>query len=561
MTEVTEAAAAAEPAPPSADSTTPSVRPTSRPRPAEPHIELHGVHVSYPGAPNEALAGIDLQIPAGQYACILGGNGSGKSTLLQLMNALALPSAGEVRVFGVNTSEEGAALAIRSRCTSVFQHPEDQMVTSIVADDVAFGPENLCVPQPEIASRVDASLEAVCMSEHALSDPADLSGGQTQRVAIAGALAMEPKILLLDEPCAMLDTQGRSSIRAIVNALRKRGITIVHVTHFMDDALDADRVLVLEQGRIAFDGTAAEAFARDERVQALHLEVPRKPAEILRVAAGRAVAPTSGDPSVTFNRVSFSYAAARNPRRRRGLFGGRNRAEGSVATPLALEDLSFQAFPGTLTALVGQTGSGKSTTAELACALKLPLAGTVRICGVDTADLNHRSDIRRHVGYVSQLPERQLFAETVFDDVAFGPRNMNMPEDEVRSRVCEALASVNLTPTDELLARSPFSLSGGQQRSVALAGVLATRQDVLVLDEPMAGLDPDGRRHVRDLLRALKRAGSTLIMVTHSMEDVAELADHVIVLERGRALLSGSPAEVLPTLFEPEEVSPRGDSR
>ena len=281
----------------------------------------------------------------------------------------------------------------------------------------------------------------------------------------------------------------------------------------------------------------------------------------MRVAAGRAVAPTSGDPSVTFDRVSFSYAAARNPRRRRGLFGGRNRAKGSVATPLALEDLSFQAFPGTLTALVGQTGSGKSTTAELACALKLPLAGTVRICGMDTADLNHRSDIRRHVGYVSQLPERQLFAETVFDDVAFGPRNMNMPEDEVRSRVCEALASVNLTPTDELLARSPFSLSGGQQRSVALAGVLAMRQDVLVLDEPMAGLDPDGRRRVRNLLRALKHAGSTLIMVTHSMEDVAELADHMIVLERGRAPLSGSPAEVLPTLFEPEEVSPRGDSR
>ena len=561
MTEVTEATAAVERATPSTDSTTPSAHPASRPQPAGPHIELRDVHVSYPSAPNEALAGINLEIPAGQYVCILGGNGSGKSTLLQLMNALALPSAGEARVFGVNTSEEGAALAIRSQCASVFQHPEDQMVTSIVADDVAFGPENLCVPQPEIASRVDASLKAVCMSEHSLSDPADLSGGQIQRVAIAGALAMEPKILLLDEPCAMLDTQGRSSIRAIVNALHKRGITIVHVTHFMDDALDADRVLVLEQGRIAFDGTAAEAFACDERVQALHLEAPRKPAEILRVAAARAVAQTSGDPSITFDRVSFSYAAARNPRRRRGLFGGRNRAEGSVAAPLALEDLSFQAFPGTLTALVGQTGSGKSTTAELACALKLPLSGTVRICGVDTADLDRRSDIRQHVGYVSQLPERQLFAETVFDDVAFGPRNMHMPEDEVRSRVCEALASVNLTPTDELLARSPFSLSGGQQRSVALAGVLAMRQDVLVLDEPMAGLDPDGRRHVRDLLCALKRAGTTLIMVTHSMEDVAELADHVIVLERGRALLSGSPAKVLPTLLEPEGVSPHGDSR
>lgn len=544
-----------------AEAATPSTHPASRPQLAGPHIELHGVHVSYPNAHSEAIAGIDLEIPTGQYVCVLGGNGSGKSTLLQLINALALPSTGEVRVFGMDTSEKDAPLAIRSRCASVFQHPEDQMVTSIVADDVAFGPENLCVPQPEIASRVEGSLKAVGMLDHSQSDPTDLSGGQTQRVAIAGALAMEPEILLLDEPCAMLDTQGRSSIRAIVNALRKRGITIVHVTHFMDDAMDADRVLVLKRGRIAFDGAAAKAFSDVALVRELGLEIPRKPAEILGIAGARAISPTFGDPCVTFDRVSFSYADARNPRRRRGIFGKRSRAEKAIAAPLALEGLSFRAFPGTLTALVGQTGSGKSTTAELACALKLPRSGTVRICGVDTADLKRRADIRRHVGYVSQLPERQLFAETVFDDVAFGPRNIHMPEEEVRSLVREALSSVNLVPTDELLARSPFSLSGGQQRSVALAGVLAMRQDVLVLDEPMAGLDPEGRRHVRDLLRALKRAGTTLIMVTHDMEDVAELADHVIVLERGRTLTSGSPAEVLPALLVPEGVGGRGDSR
>ncbi len=531
------------------------------PRPVDPLIELRGVHVSYPNARGEALSGIDLEVPTGQYVCILGGNGSGKSTLLQLINALALPSAGEVRVLGMSTSDEGAPLAIRSRCASVFQHPEDQMVTSIVADDVAFGPENLCVPQPEIENRVDASLRAVGMLEYSQSDPTDLSGGQTQSVAIAGALAMKPEILLLDEPCAMLDARSRSDIRGIVDTLRRRGITIVHVTHFMEDALDADRVLVLEQGRIAFDGTAAEAFTDAERVRALGLEAPRRPAEILEIATERTASPTAGDPRVTFDRVSFSYTGACNPRRRRGPFGRRERPERDISAPLALEELSFRAFPGTLTALVGQTGSGKSTTAELACALKLPLSGAVHICGVDTADLDRRTDIRRHVGYVSQLPERQLFAETVFDDIAFGPRNMHMPEDEVRSRVCEALASVNLAPTDELLARSPFALSGGQQRSVALAGVLAMRQDVLVLDEPMAGLDPEGRRHVRDLLRALKCAGTTLIMVTHGMEDVAELADHVIVLERGRALLSGSPAEVLPALFEFKGVSPHGDSR
>lgn len=543
-------------------------------------IELHGVHAAYPGARTEAIAGIDLEIPAGQYVCVLGGNGSGKSTLLQLMNALVPPSAGRVRVFGLETAGEGNPIAIRSRCASVFQHPEDQMVTSIVADDVAFGPENLCVPQPEIARRVDAALEATGMGEFAQSDPADLSGGQMQRVAIAGALAMEPEILLLDEPCAMLDARGRADVRAIIGRLSARGITIVHVTHFMEDALDADRAIVLERGRIAFDGMPERAFSDEGRVRALGLEAPCEPRRILdamkaRSASSRAVPPASsrtavdpdlaflGEPSVVFDGVSFSYATARNPRKRRGgvLGGGKRTEDAPPMAPLAVSDLSFQAFPGTLTALVGRTGSGKSTTAELACALKLPLSGTVRICGVDTADLNRRSDIRRHVGYVSQLPERQLFAETVFEDVAFGPRNLGLSDDEVSTRVHDALASVNLDPTDELLTRSPFSLSGGQQRGVALAGVLAMRQDVLVLDEPMAGLDPAGRRHVRAILHDLKRAGSTLIMVTHSMEDVAELAEQVIALDRGRTVASGTPEQVLPALLDAGEVGGHGSSR
>ncbi len=570
-----------------ANSTAPSdtKRPARLARNISPaQIELHGVHAAYPGARTEAIAGIDLEIPAGQYVCVLGGNGSGKSTLLQLMNALVPPSAGRVRVFGLETAGEGNPIAIRSRCASVFQHPEDQMVTSIVADDVAFGPENLCVPQPEIARRVDAALEATGMGEFAQSDPADLSGGQMQRVAIAGALAMEPEILLLDEPCAMLDAQGRADVRAIIGRLSARGITIVHVTHFMEDALDADRAIVLERGRIAFDGMPERAFSDEGRVRALGLEAPCEPRRILDAmkarsavspASSRAVPPASsraavdpdlaflGEPSVVFDGVSFSYATARNPRKRRGgvLGGGKRTEDAPPMAPLAVSDLSFRAFPGTLTALVGRTGSGKSTTAELACALKLPLSGTVRICGVDTADLNRRSDIRRHVGYVSQLPERQLFAETVFEDVAFGPRNLGLSDDEVSTRVRDALASVNLDPTDELLTRSPFSLSGGQQRGVALAGVLAMRQDVLVLDEPMAGLDPAGRRHVRAILHDLKRAGSTLIMVTHSMEDVAELAEQVIALDRGRTVASGTPEQVLPALLDAGEVGDHGSSR
>lgn len=519
-------------------------------------IQLTHVHLAYPGSQTEALADVSLSIPTGQHVCVLGGNGSGKSTLLQLVNVLALPTSGAVHVAGIDTREPGRALEIRSRTASVFQHPEDQMVTSIVADDVAFGPENLRIAQPEIASRVDAALAAVGMKDRARSDPSDLSGGQVQRVAIAGALAMEPDILLLDEPCAMLDVEGRESVRTIIRNLRARGMTILHVTHFMEDAQEADRAIVLKRGRVAFDGTPSALFSQPDLVNELGLEMPGSRSETgaqgndvaTDVAApGIAIPDAPVDPSLVFEHVSFSYERAANPRkrtRRRALFGRRGAVDAPRSEragkadmqkhPLAVEDLSFEARPGTITALIGHTGSGKSTTAELACALKLPTAGAVRVGGIDTADLARRRELRGLVGYVAQLPERQLFAETVFDDVAFGPRNLGLVPREVEARVHEALRSVNLAPTDALLTSSPFALSGGQQRSVALAGVLAMKQPILVLDEPMAGLDPAGRAHVRALLKQLRRQGTTLLMVTHSMEDVAELADQVIALDGGR---------------------------
>lgn len=519
-------------------------------------IQLTHVHLAYPGSQTEALADVSCSIPTGQHVCILGGNGSGKSTLLQLVNVLALPTSGAVHVAGIDTREPGRALEIRSRTASVFQHPEDQMVTSIVADDVAFGPENLHIAQPEIAARADAALAAVDMKDRAQSDPSDLSGGQVQRVAIAGALAMEPDILLLDEPCAMLDVEGRESVRTIIRNLRSRGMTILHVTHFMEDAQEADRAIVLKRGRVAFDGTPSALFSQPNLVNELGLEMPGSRSETgaqgndvaTDVAApGIAIPDAPVDPSLVFEHVSFSYERAANPRkrtRRRALFGRRGTVDAprseraGKATvqkhPLAVEDLSFEARPGTITALIGHTGSGKSTTAELACALKLPTAGAVRVGGIDTADLARRRELRGLVGYVAQLPERQLFAETVFDDVAFGPRNLGLAPREVEARVHEALRSVNLAPTDALLTSSPFALSGGQQRSVALAGVLAMKQPILVLDEPMAGLDPAGRAHVRALLKQLRRQGTTQLMVTHSMEDVAELADQVIALDGGR---------------------------
>ena len=519
-------------------------------------IDFDEVRFAYPGAGEEAVRGVTLRIPRGEHVCILGGNGSGKSTLARLMNALLVPTGGQARVLGMIVDGDlEQALEIRRRAAMVFQYPDDQMVTSVVADDIAFGPENLGVPPEEIARRVDAALEAVGMTEYAQADPADLSGGQRQRVAIAGALAMEPEVLILDEPAAMLDVRGRQAIQRVLGGLSERGITIVHITHFMDDALDASRVIVLDHGMVALDGTPDEVFSQREAIRALGLELPFE-LRLEDALPGVTQAPGTGHtapapvpaaaPAIAFDHVSFSYADAQHPHRRTGLLarlGVRPRRRMPRAAD-TLRDVSFTVPAGSLTALIGRTGSGKSTTAELACALKLPNTGSVRVGGIDSADEARRDDLRAQVGYVAQLPERQLFAETVFDDIAFGPRNLGLSAEEVERRVFGALDAVGLSPTPDLLERSPFALSGGQRRAVAIAGVLAMQPRVLVLDEPMAGLDPQARRRMRALMLALKDAGTTLFVITHDMDDVAELADHAVALDHGVVVAEGSPRMV-----------------
>ena len=555
---------------------------------SSPIIQLENVYLAYPAAqPVQALRGVTLRIEKGEHVCVLGSNGSGKSSLIQLLNALILPSSGTVKIMGKSTLDPAGAAEIRTRAAMVFQHPEDQMTTSIVADDVAFGPENLGVPHQQIVQRVEAALDAVGMSHLAQADPADLSGGQKQRVAIAGALAMDPQILLLDEPAAMLDTQGRQAIQQIVESLKRRGITVVHVTHFMDDALLADRVIVLDHGSIALDGTPKQVFSHHEQIDRLGLELPfamrlsrrlleagldvpltadenelagslaskalatplpAVPGNAARNHGSEAGQPLAGvNPAIAFHGVSYSYALASSARKKRRRHLLHRLSKPQPTGPLALEDVEFCLSPGSLTALVGHTGSGKSTSVELACALKIPLEGTVEVNGIDTADLDLRPRLRKEIGYVSQLPERQLFAQTVYDDVAFGPRNLGLDEGQVKDRVMRALAATGLEPSEALLLRSPFALSGGQQRCVALAGILSMRQPVLVLDEPMAGLDPRGREHIRALLQALKNQGTALLVVTHSMDDVAELADRLIVLDHGRVVADGSPRRVFTT--------------
>jgi energy-coupling factor transporter ATPase len=523
-------------------------------------------HVTLAYGDLRALDNISLDVHQGERLCVLGANGSGKSTLASVICGLLAPDAGEVTLVGEKVFTAGAAdfdayRRARRKLGLVFQNPEDQIVTSVVEEDVAFGPENLGLPPERIEHLVRRELHRVAMERYAKADPARLSGGQRQRVTIAGALAMEPRVLVLDEPSSSLDVRGRRSVMKVVEKLRGVGCTVVHVTHFMDEALGADRVMVLDHGHIALVGTPQEVFSHVEEVRDLGLEEPfagRLSSQLRergldvswtcdedalladlarrtsghrsgRAAAAPGTAPhTAAAPVVRAEDMRFSYEQSRRRRRR------------ADAAPAALDGVTLDVPRGAHVALVGQTGSGKSTLLRLIAALEVPDQGSIEVDGISTADRRERRRLHGRVGYVMQRPERQLFAETVAQDVAYGPSNLGLSPSEVDQRVKRALDLVGLAGKDDA---SPFQLSGGQQRLCALAGILAMEPDLLVLDEPTAGLDPRGRRKLRRILDGLNATGTTLVEVTHAMEDAAR-ADLVAVLDDGRVVLTGTPAQV-----------------
>lgn len=243
-------------------------------------IEISGLHFSYPSdgetEPAEVLKGIDLTIKEGEFVAVLGHNGSGKSTLAQHINAILLPTEGKVVVGGIDTADESRLFELRQRAGMVFQNPDNQIVSSVVEEDVAFALENLGVPYEEMRRRVDESLKAVNMYDYRQHSPSQLSGGQKQRIAIAGIIAMQPKCIILDEPTAMLDPQGRREVMATIKKMnREQGITIVLITHYMDEAAQCDRVVVMDKGTVALDDTPREVFSHVERVMEIGLDVPQ----------------------------------------------------------------------------------------------------------------------------------------------------------------------------------------------------------------------------------------------------------------------------------------------
>jgi energy-coupling factor transport system ATP-binding protein len=433
-----------------------------------------------------------------------------------------------------------------------------------VEEDVAFGPENLGVPRPELRQRVDWALDTVEMQAYRHRAPHLLSGGQKQRVAIAGILAMKPQVLVLDESTALLDPLGREQVLRIARRLNDEGTTIIAVTHFMREAALADRVIVLENGSMALQGTPRQVFSQSERLRELQLDVP----EITQLAQ-RLHARDAAFPADVLTVDEFVETVARDERREARGEGPSNHPttqqpndlttqpviaihnleytylRGTPLESVALRGVDLTIGRGEIIGIIGHTGSGKSTLIQHLNALLRPQRGEVRVLDQDTGDrkLDTRA-LRRRVGLVFQFPEAQLFERYVGDDVAFGPWQMGLRGEELRAQVREAMDAVGL-PFDAFKDRPLYSLSGGERRRAALAGVLAIKPEILVLDEPTAGLDPRGHKDILARLIKLQRdAKMTLVIVSHNMEDIARLCDRVYVVADGRSILSGTPREV-----------------
>ena len=522
-----------------------------------------------------AIDEVNLDIEPGQFIAILGHNGSGKSTLAKHMNAILVPSGGTMWVDGKDTKEEENLWDVRQTAGMVFQNPDNQIIGTVVEEDVGFGPENLGVPTEEIWQRVEKSLSAVGMIEYRHHSPNKLSGGQKQRVAIAGVVAMCPKCIVLDEPTAMLDPNGRKEVLRTVEELRKREhVTVILITHYMEEVIGADRVIVMDQGHVVMDGTTREIFSQVELLKKYRLDVP----QVTMLAHGlkqRGLDIKEG--ILTTNELIEALEKAGDWRQnQKKTYVGHAEtvvkkekkenpilklehieyvySSGTAYEKRALKDINLDIYEGEFVGVIGHTGSGKSTMIQHLNGLMKATSGALYYNGENIYDEKYNlRQLRNNVGLVFQYPEHQLFEIDVLTDVCFGPKNQELTEEECKKRAIEALELVGLS--EKYYDTSPFDLSGGQKRRVAIAGVLAMRPKVLVLDEPTAGLDPKGRDEILDQIAYLqKERNLTVILVSHSMEDIAKYVDRIVVMNKGRKMYDGEPKEVFAHYKELEKV-------
>ncbi len=508
------------------------------------------------------LNGLSLEIGESESIAVIGPNGSGKSTLARCLNGLIVPQSGRILVDGMDTADPGNKWKVHQRAGMIFQNPDNQLVSTTVEREVAFGLENLGLPTPEIHERVAWALDRFHMSKYRQYPPHRLSGGEKQRLAIASVSAMRPRYLICDEPTSSLDPGDRQDILGLLMSIvDEYRMSVVFITQSPEEAARMDRIVLVADGEVVASGTPETVYLDSTGLARHGLEAPlaKRLSDALRTRGVQVPAGTV-HPESLVHWLSEQRPASRADRVLETIPPGetntpdRPRSSVSPARPpiiefdqvshtyspgtsleiSALRDVTVQVFPGECVALTGPNGSGKSTMIQHLNRLLKAESGTIRVEGVDvSASETDLGKLRQKVGLVFQFPETQLFEETVFDDVGFGPRQMGVEESEIPGMVSRALERVNLDPS-RFSGRHPLSLSGGEKRRAAIAGILVMEPSVLALDEPTSGLDPQSVRQVETVFKSFNETGATLFLITHDMDLISRLADRILVMENGR---------------------------
>ena len=456
-------------------------------------ISVKNLKFSYSASKIKAIDDISLSIEKGEYVAILGNNGSGKSTLARLL-------------FGFLEATEGTIEIAQSEKPIGFvqQNPKYQIIAGTVEKDTAFGPENLGLPEVEIKTRTQNCLKQVELLEKASEKTKALSLGQTQKLALSGILALEPDLLILDEAVSMIDPITRRQILELLEKLNKNGTTIIHISHDLDEAFMAKRIIAMDDGKIIFDGEKEEFRNEQTILNKIFYDFDLNVYN--RKLQKKQESQTEKEVSLVFENINFEY---------------------KKDSPV-LKNISLAFEKGTITAVMGKSGSGKSTLFEVGSSLLQQSSG--KIYSIAKPSL------------AFQDAESALFESVAADDVAYGPENLGLQGKELRTRVKESMDVCSI-PFDKYKDRSIQNMSGGEKRKLALAGIIAMDSPIIFFDEPGAALDPKSRGQFFGLLQKLSQQGKTIIFSTHRMEE-AMAADRIIRLHDGKLSSDSNPVKI-----------------
>ena len=513
-------------------------------------ILFKNVAFTYAGSTTPALQDINLQIKTGEIVLITGPAGSGKTTLCSCINGL-VPHyhegelIGDVTIGSYNTRKVRVG-GLASVVGMVFQDPESQLVTNSVADEVAFGPENLGIPRAEINERVEKALRATRMTGYEEREPHSLSGGEQQACVIAATYSMHPEIYVLDEPLANLDPQGRSQVLELVVRMAKdRGKTLVIVEHSLEEILPlVERVIIMDKGRIVRDGFVKDVLAAGD-IKGVFMRP-----DIVRLADEFKIGSLPLKPDAFYKALhnQFKPAALKAKVEKERING-----KGKVVIDLqhvtygyqkdvdALNDVSLTIHEGEFVALMGRNGSGKTTLVSHLIALVVPSSGTVTVADMDTRVIPTHI-LAKEVGFCFQNPNHQIVSFNVRDEMTFGLKAHNIDPAEYEIRISEALEIVKMTDYKDA---DIFDLGKGQKQRIALASVLTLKPHILVIDEPTTGQDPEMSFEIFEIIKQLNQNGTTVLMITHRVDQAAIYARRAIVLNHGQLAYDGPVDELL----------------